>query len=455
MKNSIYILISFSIIVFTACQKNSETHTSSGVEIIETKGNESYAITSSDYLFNQDTLHSFYINLPENALAYLDADPAAEEYVEGSITFNGETVSPIGIRYKGSVGAFANGTSGKNWTNPSGHKIVTKLSLKLKINWLDENKTFYGLKKLQFHSINQDPSQMRDRLGYWLFREMGVIAPRSVHAKIYINGQYQGLYAFVEQIDDQFVKENFNDKSGNLYKEIWPILSDGNTPSESTILYQLKTPRTPSTNSEIFRSFGQSILDAEDMDSKKEIFEQKLNMNQMMAYAVVDRMIRNDDGVFHWYCGFTRCSNHNYYWYTEPSTGKLYLIPWDLDNAFENIIENANPVTPIGDDWGTSSNNCEPYDYTGYGILQKSAMCDPFTAVWMSFENEFESTKTSFKNGPFSKNNIEEQITKWYTQIEDATIEANKTHEDAISLDEWNAAVITLISQIEHSRTNF
>ena len=34
--------------------------------------------------------------------------------------------------------------------------------------------------------------------------------------------------------------------------------------------------------------------------------------------------------------------NHNYFWYEFPNENKLQLIPWDLDNAFENLVQNIN-----------------------------------------------------------------------------------------------------------------
>ena len=87
----------------------------------------------------------------------------AKEYVEGMLIFNKDTLSPVGIRYKGAIGAFAGCLSGKDFFNPSGEKICTKLSMKIKINWEGRKDKFYQLTKLQFHSQNIDPSQMHER----------------------------------------------------------------------------------------------------------------------------------------------------------------------------------------------------------------------------------------------------------------------------------------------------
>ena len=98
-----------------------------------------------------------------------------------------------------------------------------------------------------------------------------------------------------------------------------------------------------------------------------------MDLNKTIALAVVDRAIRNDDGPFHWYCDWGSCEPHNFFWYENPTTNKVYLIPWDLDNAFENIISNSNPVTPIADNWGDTTNNCQSFEYGEWQIYQKSA----------------------------------------------------------------------------------
>lgn len=50
---------------------------------------------------------------------------------------------------------------------------------------------------------------LRERLGYSLYRDMDVLAPRAVHARVYINGEYQGLFVAVEEIDGRFAPNRF------------------------------------------------------------------------------------------------------------------------------------------------------------------------------------------------------------------------------------------------------
>ena len=423
------------------------------VEKTVPKGDEKYLNDDSDYIFDQERLPTFELNLPGSALAKLDTDPTAEEYVEGSLTFEGETISPVGIRYKGSVGAWAGGVSGTNPFMPSGHKTRTKLSMKVKINWNGSDTLFYGLKKLQFHSQNLDPSQMRECLGYWLFREMGVPAPRSVHARLVINGKYSGLYALTEQIDGRFTRYNFENGKGNLYKEIWPINSNGQPQEPAAYLKQLKTNEKEDPSVDIMLAFGNEIASASESELS-DVVAKRMDISEIVAFAVVDRAIKNDDGPFHWYCNGSDCFNHNYYWYEDPVEKRFHLIPWDLDNAFQNIKGNINPITQIADEWGEVRADCKPFNHGPFNIPQRSAACDKLIQGWASFEKEYADFKAQLLAGPLSFEQADARIDAWANQIREATHEANETHADALLPHAWEQAVEQLKAHLAFVRSN-
>lgn len=436
-----------------ACQKGPYDYNDPdfNVPTVEASGNEAYLSNNSDYIFDQNKLHTFILNLPGSSLQEIDSDPTAEQYVEGSLIFEGDTISPVGIRYKGSVGAFVGSVSGPNWSNPSGYKTATKLSMKVKINWNGSNRKFYGLKKLQFHSQNHDPSQMRERLGYWLFKEMGVEAPRSVHARLIINGRYYGLYALTEQIDGRFTKYHYADGDGNLYKECWPLNSNGQAKSSFEYLNSLKTNEEDNPSATIIQSFAQELANANTFNLNG-IIENWMDVSKTMAYVVTDRAIRHDDGPFHWYCFSGNCESHNFYWYETPADNKVHLIPWDLDNAFENInVQNA--VTNIADAWGAISNNCQPFSHGPLGLRQWSAACDKLTGAWANMDNVYAQQKTRLVNGPLSIGQADAQIDNWAAQIRAATEEAAGLYSDALTVAEWEQAMQQLKAQLAIART--
>ena len=463
MRREIAIIIFSTILLFISSCKNNDDPISEipidsidppvnelDVPVIIPNGDEAYLNGSSDYVFDQSALRSYELILLEDSLSFLNNDPAAEQYVEGMLVFEGDTISPVGIRYKGSVGAYVGCVSGSEWFNPSGYKTCTKLSMKIKINWKDREERFFGLNKLQFHSMNNDRTQLHDRLAYWLFGEMGVPSPRSTHAKLYINGQYNGLFALTEQIDKRFVKHNFDDDEGNLYKEIWPLSYEGGPFSDEEYIAALKTNEDNNPNVNFMRDFGQTIASS-DLEGGRDAVETFMDLEGIISYAVVDRTIRHDDGPFHWYC-FDGCASHNFYWYEEPNEQKLHLIPWDMDNAFENIINNANPVTPIADAWGEISNNCFPFQYPS--TFQVSAACDPLTAVWVSYDALYQSKKDELINGPMSEASTDAMIDMWADQIRIATEEAFELYDDAISVADWEIQINKLKNQLDYARNN-
>ncbi len=449
--NKIYIFFITSLLIIS-CKKNNG-FTSSGVPIIVPNGSEIYLNQPSDSLFRENHLPILEIDLPTGALNYINSDPSAEIYVEGSLTYNGETISPIGIRYKGSVGAFVGGLTGEDWLNPSGRKTATKLSMKFKIDWKGYHSTFYNLKTLQLHSMNLDNSQMHDRLGYWLFRKMGVPAPRCIHTKLYINGEYNGLFSLVEQIDEQFTEYHFSDGSGNLYKEVWPLKSDNSIQSDRNFYQGLVTNKIQGTNIGIIKSFAENILNADDSEIQT-VIDHHMDLNKTIALAVVDRAIRNDDGPFHWYCDWGSCDPHNFFWYENPTNNKVHLIPWDLDNAFENIISNSNPVTAIADSWGDTTNNCQNFEYGDWQLTQKSAACDRIIGGLARYEVEYQQIKDFLINGPMSEFVVNTLIDQWQAQITNATLDAYQMHDDALNPSTWQNAIIELKSQLEHARNN-
>lgn len=456
MVKYIFINTLFLVVLLSACSKeesvNRPQNPSPEVEEPPIKtGDANYLNKKSDYIFDQEKLHTFELNLSADALVEIDADPAGEEYVEGNLTFEGETVEKVGIRYKGSIGAFVGCLTGQDWTNPSGSKTCTKLSMKIKINWENSDDKFYGLKKLQFHSQNHDDSQMRERLGYWLYRQMGVPAPRSVHARLIINGKFYGVYALTEQIDGRFTRFNFEDGTGNLYKEIWPLNSNGNAHTESQFIDELKTNEDENPSAEMIRTFAEEIASSPDIELKS-VVEKWMIIDQVISYIAVDRTIRNDDGAFHWYCGGGGCAPHNFYWYEEPTENTLHLIPWDLDNAFENIAFNANPVTPIVDGWGEISNDCQPFSSGIFGARQRSAACDKLTGAWASYDTEYKTKLTEFKSGPFSESIVDNLLDTWYEQLSEATIEASQAHDDAIDKATWDRAFNRLKADLNIAR---
>jgi spore coat protein CotH len=418
------------------------------------KGTEKYLAKNSDYVFDQAQVKTYNLIIRNDDLYRLDSDPAKEKYVKAALVFEGDTISPIGVRYKGTIGQYVGCVSGTDWQHPSGYKTCTKLSMQFKINWEDRKEKFYDLNKLQFHSQNYDKSQLRERLGYWLFREMGVPAPRCVNARLLINGKLSGLYGLVEEIDNRFAEYAYAKGKGNIYKEIWPILSNGLAQKDQNFIDALKTNESPNADISLMKAFSEAISTSTEAN-RKAVVTQFMDIKSIMSYIVVDRGIRHDDGPFHWYCDNNEvCSNHNYYWFEDQKNKKMHLIPWDLDGAFEHIIRNSNPVTPIADKWGDISSNCKPFNNGTSFILQKSAACDKLTATWVTFNDEYLATKKHFQTDILTNEKTMTQLDTWAKQLSPFIKEADDFHKNSktTSFFVWEYAVSTLKNQVQAAK---
>lgn len=414
----------------------------------------SFADRPTDELFDPEVLHTFEFTVADDDLQFLDDDPTAEEYVPATMTFEGETIE-VGLRYKGSVGAFVGCVDGPDLLDPSGAKTCTKLSMKVKINWNDGGDEFFGVRKLQLHSMNLDPSQLRERVGYHLLREMGVAAPRSTHARVVVNGEFVGLFALTENIDGRFTRANFDDGTGNLYKEVWPFTAEGTVTDEAIFVNSLRTNENDEgVNASLIRSFAEALLTADDPAA---VVREYMDVEALMNQLAVDRTIRHDDGPFHWYCsGVTGdgCGNHNFFFYEDLTAGTITMVPWDLDNAFSNILNDANPVTPIPDGLGDITADCEIFPYGGFGLTQRSASCDPLFAVWASMEDDYLAAVQRLHDGPLRADRLDPLIEAWSDQITGATIEAAETHDDALRFDVWQWGRDELSQALEYARLN-
>jgi hypothetical protein len=317
-----------------------------------------------------------------------------------------------------------------------------KCSIKLAFDQFDDNARFYGLKKLNLHSMNTDHSLMHDRLGYSLFRDFGVVAPRAMHALVAVNGVPQGVFIAVEQIDGRFTRARFGDGGeGNVYKEIWPIYADAS-------VYQ----KALETNSDQGQVQGMLAFAGKVTREDQASIEQFIDRDYTMRYLAVDRVIQNDDGVMHFWCSAqasgnnpNEFGNHNYFWYQEATRNKFWLVPWDLDITFEPDAD-AHILLPW---YKTGECKCMA---VGRGFQQPSA-CDPFVQTFIAWKADYEQQVDAFIAGPFADAAVEAKLSAWSDQIMSAVADSQGTP-NAVSVSDWQRALSTLRASIESSRVN-
>ena len=97
-------------------------------------------------------------------------------------------------------------------------------------------------------------------------------------------------------------------------------------------------------------------------------------------------------------------------------------------------------------DRGETSNNCIPFPYGDWGFWQRSASCDKIVRAWSSYKDEYKKFQSKLNDLYVDQASI--LIDKWSLQIKDATIQASKTHKDALRIKKWERHLELLKAQI-------
>ena len=279
----------------------------------------------SDYIFDLARLHDFEIEMADADWQWLKENATLEEYRRATLVFEGRRYQDAAIRFKGDYGTLYSCFDGDT-------QVCPKLSIKLSVNTFSRDQRFFGLRKLNFNSSVRDPSLMHDVVGYRLFRDMGVPAPRASHATLVVNGEALGLFVLVEDVDKEFLQDHFADDEGNLYKSVWPLHD-----SEEPYLEALHTNESDPDVSDML-AFHDLVESTSDETFLADI-EGWLDPDALATYLAVDRATANTGGIEGFYCylpDLTDCRNQNFYWYHEPTLG-MVLVPWDLDYALYDV----------------------------------------------------------------------------------------------------------------------
>lgn len=252
--------------------------------------------------------------------------PAAFRFDNGIIV---DSVENIGFRLRGNTS-----------------REAQKKSFKVSFNTFVPGRKFYGLEKLNLNGEHNDPSIIRAKLSWDIFRKMQVPASRSSYAAVYINNNYYGLYINVEHIDENFVKSRFGNNDGNLYKCLWPAdlkfisgyPDDYKFEVNGRRAYDLKINEDVDDYSDLAAFI--EVLNLTPINQLQALLEQIFNVNQYLRIMAVDAAVSSWDN--YWFL------KNNYYLYHNLSSNKFEFIPYDYDNSFGIWWDGIYPNI----DWG-------------------------------------------------------------------------------------------------------
>ena len=269
-----------------------------------------------DDLFDTTTVQDIQLTVNTRDWAELKARYRENVYYLADLRWRGEVVRNIGIRSRG-----------------QGSRSATKPGLRLDFNRYASGQHFLGLKSLVLDNLTQDPSMLKERVAMLFFNEMGIPAPREVHARLFVNNAFVGLYTIVESIDKDFLKRTLGENDGYLYefKHTDPYGFEylGSDLEKYAEFFEPKTHEQDSMMS-LYRPIRELAWTASESPDSMFVSSmgEYLDMKTFMTHVAIENFIADHDGVLgDW-------GMNNFYLYRFEGRTLSQLLPWDKDSSF-------------------------------------------------------------------------------------------------------------------------
>lgn len=404
-----------------------------------------------DYIFNPETLGVTTLTITRSEwnilLDYYDQNSRNEsyiignyEYTKGDYTWN---IDSVGIRLRGN-------TSRRRPQIDFGSGNDDYVPVHFKVDYeewrgQDEDCKLAGcMNGVILKRFKDDPTYVREIYGYNLFRRNGIwTSPRACYTRLLVNIVDDssaeknavetvnfGIYAMIEEINKQFLKERsedlsinqdncsgglFSNNKGDLWKCTWQtrngaalVPGKGIMGIEEIYLNESKSKRVDydlKTNKENFSEVREKFtdwidelnnLDESNPDEVKSWFLKNMDVDLFLKTYAVNVIL----GMWDDYWG----NKNNYYLYFDTN-GKMYFIPYDYDNILG--------VSSLGIDGGTQNPlNWGDLEKGSRPLMQKIFSVPEFVEIYKSYLVELSGPESHFY-----VTNSKERINRWQKMI--------------------------------------
>jgi spore coat protein H len=269
-----------------------------------------------DDLFDPNVLHQIRLSIHPSDWQKLKDDYRSNAYYPCAFEWRGVAID-AGIRSAG-----------------LGTRNEVKPALRVDFNRYDPGQEFLGLKSVRLKNLVYDASMVKERMVMSFYSRMGLAAPRTAHARLYINNEYAGLYLVVESIDKPFLHRNFDEDGGYLYEYEYsgPYRFEYLGPDPSRYVPLPFEPHTheldpnPSGLIEMVRTMNEASSD-QFVDAVSPF----LDLKHFLTQLAVEMFFGEADGILS-YNGLA-----NFYLYQFTNKRAFQFIPWDKDRTFFDI----------------------------------------------------------------------------------------------------------------------
>jgi spore coat protein H len=240
------------------------------------------------------------------------------------VRFNGKAWNRVGFKLLDSQGMISGLVNGSQ-----------KLPFSLELDKFGaiypeiQGQKMYGFKQLTFQAATDDYSLIREKVVADMYKEMNVPYPQTAFCEVNINfgnnSIYCGIYTISEGMNEQFLENTFNEKTGNLHRPN----SFLNTFNQAE--FEQITNKNNLNYTDIQRfiaAVNQPIRKTNPAKWRNDL-EETFDVNSFIKWLAINTTMGNGDKYGKW--------ARNYYLYSSPSK-KLTWLDFDNTRSFQNPI---------------------------------------------------------------------------------------------------------------------
>jgi spore coat protein CotH len=289
-----------------------------------------------DSFYHPERIQVIHLQVSPSNLDKMKSALPKRIYVPATFRWGDQTIENVGVRYKG------NSSSNPNQRH--------KRSFLIKFSEYEKGRSFLGLERVALDNGVQFGSLFGEQLITGILHELKIPASRCNFAKLYLNGEYHGVYTNVERIDSVFVKTHFGDGKGPLYKNdaggagaSLDLVQPGRHPNGGPALaFEPKSKAARDDARDVLELISR-INQTANADFAK-VMEETIDVEAFLQTMAVMLF----SGAFD---QLTGVGPHNYYLYHDPQSGRWHYLPWDLDVGFS---DNAFGLIPVISGWNAA-----------------------------------------------------------------------------------------------------
>jgi hypothetical protein len=371
----------------------------------------------ADAFFNDQVVHEIRLSVNSRDLQSLKEHWQDDTKYPADFRWNDQVVRNVSIKSHG-----------------GGSRRPNKLSLKVTFDHYTTGQTFLGLHSVLLRNNSQDATNMRERLSMLFFRSLGVAAPREAHTRLFIDGQFAGLYTIVEEYDTDFLQKNLGENTGHLYEYKFDnaAVLAGGTPFIFQYLGSdpasyVPSPFEPKTleddpQGEVIARLFQAIGDTGAAAWRANVFA-FLDLAAFIRHLAVENFLAEEDGLTGDF------GPNNFYLYRFANTTTFRFLPWDKSNTFWD--------TPSPDYFILRNIVDGPEDRRNLLVLR--AFQEP-DLLGLYFDTLLECSAFAAQGSPDQPGWLEAEVNREYGQIRAAALDDTILYSNA----EFEQAVVDL-----------